>query len=181
MGGWVDSRELRRHVVRVDNDDGPQGTGFFVAPGWVLTCAHVVKDADRLSLVPAGGGSPIPGVVEARSAPHAGGRSAFWPFPDLALVSTSLTDHPCVLLDPRGPLEGECHAWGYPEREDYIEPTGSPASFLFEGVEGDDYLKLKAGQAAPGLSGAPLVCPGRRAVVGAASRGRGHGGDPAPT
>jgi hypothetical protein len=33
-------------------------------------------------------------------------------------------------------------------------------------VEGDGYLKLKAGQAAPGLSGAPLVCPARRAVVG---------------
>lgn len=163
----VDSRELRRHVVRVDsNDDESLGTGFFVAPGWVLTCAHVVAGAEGVTVVLAEGSSPVPGVVEARSAPRVGGRGVFWPFPDLALISMNLTDHPCVLLDSRSPLDGECHAWGYSEREDGVAPTGSPASFLFEGVEGDDYFKLKAGQAALGLSGAPLVCPGRRAVVG---------------
>jgi hypothetical protein len=47
-----------------------------------------------------------------------------------------------------------------------MDPVGSPASFGFEGVEADGFLRLKAGQASPGLSGAPLVCPVRRAVVG---------------
>ena len=47
-----------------------------------------------------------------------------------------------------------------------FEPAGSPASFRFEGVEGDGFFRLKAGQAAPGLSGSPLMCPSRRAVVG---------------
>lgn len=79
-----------------------------------------------------------------------------------------------MLLDPRSPLDGECHAWGYSEREDGVAPTGSPASFLCEGIEGDDYLKLKAGQAAPGLSGAPLVEAGRARVSGPPGRHRGH-------
>ena len=49
--------------------------------------------------------------------------------------------------------------------------------FGFEGVEGDGYLRLKAGQAAPGLSGAPLVCPVRRAVVGVVCATRGAQSD----
>ncbi len=163
----VQSRELRRVVVRVDSDEGQaKGTGFFVAPGWVLSCAHVVKNAQRVAVVPAPGTAPVPAIVEARSAPREG-RSVFWPFPDLALIRLDAElDHPYVLLDTRLPVRGWCDAWGYSEREDGVAPTGSPASFQFEGVEGDEFLKLMAGQAAPGLSGAPLVCPGRRAVVG---------------
>ncbi|MGH3697517.1 MAG: trypsin-like peptidase domain-containing protein [Pseudonocardiaceae bacterium] len=168
MGNRVESQELRRYVVRVDSEDRhPQGTGFFVAPGWVLTCAHVVKDAARVLVVPARGATEIPATVAARSAARVPGPSEFWPFPDLALIRLdAAVDHPCVLLDTRTPLDEECHAWGYAKREEIVAPTGSPASFRFEGIEGDDYVKLKAGQAAPGLSGAPLVCPGRRAVVG---------------
>lgn len=33
-------------------------------------------------------------------------------------------------------------------------------------MTGRGFLQVKAGQAAPGLSGAPLVCPVRRAIVG---------------
>ncbi|MGH3935306.1 MAG: trypsin-like peptidase domain-containing protein, partial [Pseudonocardiaceae bacterium] len=161
----VQSQQLRRFVVRVDTED-EQGTGFFVAPGWVLTCAHVVNTAKRVTVVPAPGARSVPATVEARSAPPEG-RSVFWPFPDLALVRLDTTlDHPCVLLDTRLPAKGWCDSWGHAERESGVEPTGSPVSFRFEGVEGDDYLTLEAGQAAPGLSGAPLVCPSRRAVVG---------------
>ncbi|MGQ0773151.1 MAG: tetratricopeptide repeat-containing S1 family peptidase [Pseudonocardiales bacterium] len=174
MSTRVESAELRRYVVRVDSEDRqPQGSGFFVAPGWVLTCAHVVKAAERVIIVPVQGAMPIPATVAARSATRIPGPSGFWPFPDLALIrlDTAL-EHPCVLLDTRTPVDGECHSWGYATREDGVTPTGSPASFRFEGVEGDDYLKLKAGQAPPGLSGAPLVCPGRRAVVGVMSMTR---------
>ncbi|WP_349307841.1 MULTISPECIES: tetratricopeptide repeat protein [unclassified Streptomyces] len=171
----VESRELRRCVVRIDTVDGLLcGTGFFVAPGWVLTCAHVVKDQPAVSVVPDAGicDGPLRGTVEARSAPK--GAGALWPFPDLALIrlDTEL-DHPCVLLDANDPLgEQECRTWGYPPREHGLDPPGSPAGFRFEGVEGDGYLRLKAGQAKPGLSGAPLLCPARRAVVGVVSASR---------
>jgi len=166
-GSRVDSRALRQYVVRVDDTTGrSRGTGFFVAPGRVLTCAHVVEGVERVVVVPAAGGEPMPGEVAARSADRVPGPSAFWPFPDLALISIGTTDHRCVLLDARDPLGDECQAWGYSQREDGVAPTGSPASFRSEGVEGDGYLKLMAGQAAPGLSGAPLLCPERRAVIG---------------
>ncbi|WP_345702201.1 tetratricopeptide repeat protein, partial [Streptomyces avermitilis] len=171
----VDSQQLRRLVVRIDSAGGDTvlGTGFFIAPGWVLTCAHVLFDprreteVDQVLLVPDPQVSAVPvaAVVTARSAPPQG--TVLWPFPDLALLRlTTRLDHPCVRLHPGEPLGGECHAWGFPRREYGTVPPGSPASFHFEGVEGDGFLKLKAGQAAPGLSGAPLLCPVRRAVVG---------------
>src|SRR2546426_318195 len=67
MSTWVESRELRRHVVRVIRPDGGSGTGFFIAPGRVLTCAHVVRDAGRVGVTPdpsvAGGAVPgLPGA-----------------------------------------------------------------------------------------------------------------------
>ncbi|MFI6330783.1 tetratricopeptide repeat protein [Micromonospora chersina] len=176
---WVDSRQLRRYVVRVVHADSGAvlGTGFFVAPGWVLTAAHVVYDGlsraelGRVVVVPADGGvggDPVVADVAARSAPPAG--AALWPYPDLALLRLHDTaawvrTHPCVWLDDGQPL-GQCHAFGFPPREDGVTPPGAPASFVFEGVTGDEFFQLKAGQAAPGLSGAPLVCPIRRAVVG---------------
>src|SRR3954447_22127472 len=34
---------LRECTVRVDIGDQPSGTGFFVTPGTIVTCAHVVE------------------------------------------------------------------------------------------------------------------------------------------
>ncbi|MBY8874672.1 tetratricopeptide repeat protein [Micromonospora sp. PLK6-60] len=177
----VDSRQLRRHVVRIERTDtgAVLGTGFFVAPGWVLTAAHVVYDHvnrmawDQVRVVPADrdvGVDPVDADVLARSAPPATG-SALWPYPDLAVLRLHATaewvaTHPCVWLSGGQPLNQECHAFGFPRREEGVDPRGAPASFTFEGVTGDEYFQLKAGQAAPGLSGAPLVCPTLRAVVG---------------
>jgi Trypsin-like peptidase domain len=169
----VDSRALRRFVVRISSVDGSVlGSGFFVAPGWVLTCAHVVRDA---TVVAAGDAR---WEVVARSLPPAG-PGALWPFPDLALLrASSAADHPCAPLYPGDPAGGvECYSWGYARREQGVDPVGSPASFSFEGVEADGFLRLKAGQASPGLSGAPLVCPVRRAVVGVITATRDAGSD----
>ena len=111
-------------------------------------------------------------AVAARSEPPTAG--ALWPFPDLALLRLGEdVQHPCALLDAREPSsDGDCYAWGFARREAGLDPTGSPASFRYEGLEGDDYLRLKQGQSAPGLSGAPLLCPRRRAVVGVISASR---------
>ncbi|MDR7277745.1 trypsin-like serine peptidase [Catenuloplanes atrovinosus] len=176
----IDARQLRRHVVRIDRVDGTGvcGTGFFVAPGWVLTAAHVVYDDDSgapLSQVmvvpadPAVGEQGVRAEVASRSVPPVA-PGGLWPFPDLALLQLQpdaewVAIHPCVWLVGEDPLGETCHAFGFPPRDEGI-PPGAPASFVFEGVTGDGFLQLKAGQAAPGLSGAPLVCPARRAVVG---------------
>ena len=179
MTAEVVDRFFRRFIVRVDSRDGAmvRGTGVLVAPGWVLTCAHVVADVDEVLVVPdrdAGGGergdvpARVDGLVRARSGPRdpASG-SVFWPFPDLALVElpawSSHVVAPLVLLEPS--RQGELHAWGFGRREDGVLPPGSPASFRYVGEDGDGYFQLKAGDAPPGLSGAPLVCPVRGGVV----------------
>ena len=171
MNGRVDSRELRRFVVRISGPAGNTlGTGFFAAPGWVVTCAHVVGDLREAIVTPASPRVPLAPagwpVVARSDLPPAGWRSAFWPYPDLAVLrADGEVEHPCPLLEARDPA-GECYSWGFPQVEQGIEPSGGPASFDFEGVTGGDFLQLKAGQAAPGISGAPLVCPSLRAVVG---------------
>ena len=128
------------------------GTGFFVAPGWILTCAHVVKEAK---------GEPIQvrwqnqenwaqAVVE---------RSIADPY-DLALLQVTLpanANPPCVYLDEemirsRDPL----YLFGYPDQD---FPNGCPVTFNCEGLTGDEpaLIKFALGQVRPGMSGSPLL------------------------
>jgi hypothetical protein len=193
----VDTARLRRFVVRISEpttepDAGPEmvlGTGFFVAPGWVLTAAHVLAAPyggllEKVTVTPADpavGDQPAPACVRARSQPPAG--LVVWPFPDMALLQIQhdtdpapgwVTTHPCVWLDetdPAQPVRQRRWAYGFPPRESDHRP-GEPVSFEFEGVTGDGFLQLRAGLAQPGLSGAPLVCPTRRAVVGVVTASR---------
>ena len=171
MTTLLDSAQLSRHVVRIETTDGKiLGTGFFVAPGWVLTCAHVVADLDTVKLRPAGFGEAFSADVRGRSASHLPETpSEIWPFPDLALVQYSLSHgtFPCVLLAGADPSqESDSYSWGFARREDNVDPVGSAVRLSFQGTDGDGYLSLRTGSVQPGLSGAPLVCPIRRAVVG---------------
>ena len=180
-GGWstvVDTIELRRHVVRLDGPSGPTlGTGLSVAPGLVLTCAHVVKRKGvEVSVVPADGVAREGLVTACSTAPPADWAEPVWPFPDLAIIayqgdpigSYALLEH----LDQPG-QNADCITWGYQQRKDGVQPVGDPAAFRFTGISGDGFLALKDDVSRPGMSGSPLVCPSRRAVVGlvAATRG----------
>lgn len=101
---------FRRCVVRIDDGGGGfRGTGFFVAPGLVMTCGHVVHVAGRLQVwwqgeeaaaSVAGAVPPLESVDDARS----------YPLPDLAVLEISADgagwDHPCVLLASGPPVLG---------------------------------------------------------------------------
>ncbi len=178
-------RELRRFVVRLqDPATGKSwGSGVLVAPGWVLTCAHVVRDAREVAVAmdrraALDGSQPPPtvaGVVRARSdSPSEGSRSAFWPYPDLAVVQLDgWSGHVCAPLVLDEPSRStELHAWGFGRREEGVVAVGGPASFSFVGQDADGFLQLQAGEAPPGLSGAPLICPTRRGVIGLMSVSR---------
>lgn len=106
-------------------------------------------------------------------------KDGLWPYPDLALLQAGEeVDHPCVRLVPEEPGDRDaCTAWGYSRRESGVAPGGTGAKLNFESIEHDDFLKLKAGQVTPGLSGAPLICPQRRAVVGVMTATRESGFD----
>jgi hypothetical protein len=130
-----------------------QGTGFFVAPGLVLTCAHVVRSAWPDETVEVHWMErEIPGhIIPEHFRPND---------LDLALLRVELADHPCVLLHEAYTLGDEMLAFGYP-----IGSTiGDPVTLVSEDWQralsaspGQPPLKLKRGQVQPGLSGAPLL------------------------
>src|SRR5206468_1691762 len=86
-------------TVRISTSTRKTGTGFFVAPGRVLTCAHVVGEPDgRQPLIDvAWRGQGEEGRIE-KMLPDPIPRGNI--FPDLALLKIGRNDHPCVLLDP---------------------------------------------------------------------------------
>jgi hypothetical protein len=126
-----------------------QGTGFFVAPGFILTCAHVVDAAQKQSTaIEVHWGSQIISahIEEFRDTPY----------PDLALLRANLPTHPCVLL--RGGAEpfSQLYSYGYPDNDP--ESAASSVTFESEGWAGrhQELLKFKLGQVRPGRSGSPL-------------------------
>jgi hypothetical protein len=157
---------LARCVVRVDDGATFRGSGFFVAPGEVLTCAHVVHGVAELSITWAGvraRATPV-AVLPALAADDA--RAGFYPFPDVALLRlTEPAQHPCVRLDRDDPQVGPppdtllTVGW---TRDAYVPGTPVLTTGTFD-VEGPLHLphgwlvKLKNGQVAHGFSGGPLL------------------------
>jgi hypothetical protein len=138
---------LRQCTVRVSiSGKEGHGTGFFVAPGLILTCAHVVKTVESTSatirvywngqLYPAS-------IMKTLSNP------------DLALLQASLNEHPCVSLHEEASPFDRLYSFGYPDDH----PDGDPATFSLEGKAGEqeEQIKFKTGQVRPGFSGAPLL------------------------
>ena len=126
------------------------GTGFFVAPGRILTCAHVIETAQT---------QPVPIEIGCGGQIYPGRIVVFLakPYPDLALLQCdALQDHPCVYLHADIALHDSLYSYGY--TDEY--PKGDSATFEYEGPTDTDsgrLLKLKEGQVRPGLSGAPLL------------------------
>ena len=127
------------------------GTGFFVAPGLILTCAHVIANAQQ------GGMQKLPVKVfwkgQEYSAQVSVSRDA--PYPDLALLQAPISDHPCVLLHGGAEPFSELYSYGYGD----IESQGASTTFACEGWAGDQHelLKFKEGQVRPGMSGSPVL------------------------
>lgn len=139
--GW------RACVVRIDIAGKPNGTGFFVGQGLVLTCHHVVKGKAiaSLSLLWQGQSLAVQKIHPPKSAV------------DLALLQ--LTDDPLehdwVMLCEEIAEREKLKTFGFPEKY----PQGDPLTLEFENFTGGDLplIKLKDGQVEPGFSGAPLV------------------------
>lgn len=140
---------LYKCVVRLIVPNG-QGTGFFVAPGSILTCAHVVdeakNDASRI-------------IVRYRNEKFKVESIKFLnkPYPDLALLRIDLDKHPCVYLDSQIKPSDKLYAYGFTSQY----PGGDSAIVEYEGpARFDDkqwFLKFKGGQIIPGYSGSPLL------------------------
>ncbi|OIJ63597.1 trypsin-like peptidase domain-containing protein [Streptomyces mangrovisoli] len=148
---------------RVFVDGATEGTGFFVAPGFVLTNAHVAGGEAGPPAQVHWCGQEYQAVVRAASAdsPERGG--LLYAFPDLAIVELlePPDSHPCVWLDMTWPSPGApLAATGYTD----TLRLGSPAPRLVTLTAGGrthdpagPLLELVAGEIPPGHSGGPVL------------------------
>ncbi|MGX5210085.1 P-loop NTPase fold protein [Streptomyces violaceus] len=137
------------------------GTGFFAAPGLVVTCAHVLAyatggDSEGRYVGLTFGPRRAAGVV-AWVSPQGTGPGS-WPFPDLAVIRvTEDVDHACVRLSER-PLEPGDSLWGYGFTWMEREPREWTGTLTYQGRL-DDALRIGGDQIPQGASGGPVVDP----------------------
>jgi WD40 repeat protein len=145
---------LKQCTVKITVPDQlSRGTGFFVAPGLILTCAHVVEQAadSQVTIHYSAQESALSAIVKKTAYD---GKTL-----DLALVELSepLLDHPCVLLDEEPVTIGQkLYSYGYSES---YKDNGAPVCPVNEGLTGDKppLLKLQKAQIEKGISGAALL------------------------
>lgn len=164
--GMADQLEdlLRSCTVRVIGSRS-SGAGFFVAPGVVLTCAHVARDSAGLVVrwerdnepaveAPVTGqvtiltqrGRPIPALGE--------------DYPDIAVLRVDgLAGHPCAGISTGWPAAGDTfRVFGYPLEGGAVQLT--PVRVAYRGTKGVQptaYLDLAADTIKPGMSGAAVL------------------------
>jgi hypothetical protein len=154
---------LQDHVgdCRVRVHGATQGSGFFAAPGRVVTCAHVAGSRP---------GSRVPvhwqgvryeaTVLTASPAPAGHG---LWPYPDLAVleVADPPPDHPCVWLDDMLPPVGTgLTAFGFSDVYEPGTPSERSAAFNRGGtqqLQTGKMVELVGGEVNKGLSGGPVL------------------------
>jgi tetratricopeptide (TPR) repeat protein len=148
-------------VVRISGAGVIGGTGFWVAPGRVLTCAHVLHGLSGARVEIRWQGRELTGsVVDRRPGDPAG--EGPYPLPDLAQVMVEdAGDHPCVMLDADLPaVDARLHARGFTTAWSG-RPDPEPIGMVNEGahpVTGGVLLKLAAdGPIRAGMSGAPVL------------------------
>ena len=151
MPGKPPDERLKECTVRLSHAGGKDhdGTGFFVAPGLILTCAHVFNKAKGKQINVWWQNQDYTAVVEKLPADT--------DKVDLALLklSVSLPDRIWVSLDESIETWDKLDTFGYPDNY----PDGDPGTFECEGLTGGELplLKFKGGQVRPGFSGSPLL------------------------
>ncbi|MDR3084654.1 MAG: serine protease, partial [Streptomyces sp.] len=155
------------------------GSGFFIAPNWVLTCAHVALrgEGGEVTVVhetgPGRGTSVVAGSVAAALPEHVGAAvRGNWPAPDLALVQLrEPVDHACVYVSERPAAyygEGSLYYAGWTEMNGRLEPLDGPLAVrgTLGGWSSGVQIRLGENDLPPGVSGGPVIDPVRGEVIG---------------
>jgi hypothetical protein len=155
---------LRECTVLLQGADGELGTGFFVAPGLILTCLHVVRAAHtQKQLIQVWWQQQkYTATIDALPTSEV----------DLALlrINNAPHNHSYVDLSEDVTVGDELYTFGY--TRDY--QNGEPATFICEGLDGNipPLLKFKAGQVRSGFSGSPLLNQRTGKICGVVKRSR---------
>jgi CHAT domain/Trypsin-like peptidase domain len=159
---------LPRCTVRIEVGGVHRGTGFFIGPGLVVTCAHVMESKVLSSTVV----EPIIRVIDLDEIAYpVEPLKQLWREDDLAVLKLrKRTDHLSVLLDHGLRAFDKLHIFAYPEGH----PEGVPTTLKAEGGTGPARrrYKLTSGQIQPGMSGAPVLNLRTGAVCGILNRTR---------
>lgn len=165
--------------------DGPGqgflGSGFFIAPSWVLTCAHVAMRGEGREVNVLFRADPysaelteVPGVVLAALPETRPAGVTGWPAPDLALIQLRRpVEHTCVYVTERSEamLRGRkvrCVGWapspggGLTTLSGDCEVKGTYGGW----ADADQQIRLDGDWLEPGMSGGPVVDVARGEVVG---------------
>lgn len=179
---------LRQCIVQIQDGGGRlRGTGFFVAPGRVVTCAHVVHGASAIQVMWQGQevSAAVAGAVPSLDTVAS---PAAYPLPDLALLDVGEAaqewDHPCVRLWAGTPALDRSpdvlYLAGYTIEHTADTPALTGATTEFESAITEDqhtFYKLKRGQVLPGFSGSPLLNLRTGSVTGIVESSRGRHAD----
>ncbi|GIM92005.1 VMAP-C domain-containing protein [Paractinoplanes toevensis] len=157
-------RQLRRSLVRIDAADGTIGSGFWIGPDLVLTCAHV---APRGQVEVVWQGNRLPGEVSEAAPAKAGHPDEPWPYPDLALITVpQATVHDCVWLSDQSiPIATPLFLLGHSSIYS-ADLKSHSANGSYAGPHGDDdeLWRFTGDEIAPGMSGGPVLDLDRGAV-----------------
>ncbi len=153
-------------TVRIKTSSNGHGTGFFIVPGHIITCAHVLGHSANEEIVFCSKGSSkyLPAKLIYSFAPEA----------DLAILQAKRVKHLCgVYIGHEVAPRDTCFTFGYTD-SDQGHPDGDPVTLECEGLAGKQgiIIKLKGGQVRPGMSGAPLLNQKTGKVCGIVSHSR---------
>ena len=143
-------------VVQICSAGGEfRGSGFFVAPRIVVTCAHVVERDEHVVI--GWSGPDLAGRVLVRDPPSREG-IRYYPAPDIAFVGVQTLDNPTAYLEP-SPLGRDVETL-FIEGFSATNPTGDVALERRRVPllgESERYKLLSDAHIVPGMSGSPVV------------------------
>lgn len=164
------------------------GSGFFIAPNWVLTCAHVVHGGEggEVAVVHHSGPEQLSSVVTGKvvaTLPDQAGPAAAgsWPAPDLALVRLrEPVGHDCVYVSERPTAyfsEGKVLYAGWTAVGGQLQVLDGPIEVqgTLGGWSTGVQMRLGHNDLPYGVSGGPVVDPLRGEVIGVLKSRADHG------